>query len=132
MVNIVLGVRMELIEKDKTFNIIGACYEVYNHLGSGFLEPVYQEALAFELYARNIPFEKEKLVQIHYKEHILEKHYSADFVCYQNIIVELKAVSELTSIHKAQLFNYLKATGYKLGLLINFGEEKVKFERIVY
>ena len=123
---------MELIEKDKTYHIIGACYEVFNHLGSGFLEPVYQEALAFEFSARNIPYEREKLIQISYKGHTLDKQYCADFVCYQDIIVELKAVTELNSIHKAQLFNYLKATGYKLGLLINFGEEMVKFERVVY
>ena len=105
---------------------------VYNTLGSGFLEAVYQEALELELAKRNIPYEREKELSICYNGVVLKQTYRADFVCYGNIIVELKAVAHLDDTHRSQVFNYLKATGYKLGLLLNFGnEDGLEFERKV-
>ena len=121
----------ELILADFTYKIIGACIEVHSQLGCGFLEPVYQEALALELKERNIPFEKEKLLEIHYKGNMLSKKYIADFICFDKIIVELKALSKLTSDHEAQILNYLKATGFELGLLVNFGTRKLEHKRII-
>lgn len=118
-----------LIYPHESFQIIGAAFEVHRVLGSGFLESVYQEALALELLARNIPFEREKELIITYKDKILKKRFYADYVCYDNIIVELKAVSEILPEHRAQVLNYLKATQKPLGLLINFGESSLKFER---
>ena len=105
---------------------------VYNTLGPGFLEAVYQEALELELAKRNIPYEREKELSICYNGVVLKQTYRADFVCYGNIIVELKAVAHLDDTHRSQVFNYLKATGYKLGLLLNFGnEDGLEFERKV-
>ena len=121
----------ELILADFTYKIIGACIEVHSQLGCGFLEPVYQEALALELKERNIPFEKEKLLEIHYKGNMLSKKYIADFICFNKIIVELKALSKLTSDHEAQILNYLKATGFELGLLVNFGTRKLEHKRMI-
>lgn len=121
----------ELILADLTYKIIGACIEVHSQLGCGFLEPVYQEALALELKERNIPFEKEKLLEIHYKRDMLSKKYIADFICFDKIIVELKALSKLTSDHEAQILNYLKATGFELGLLVNFGTRKLEHKRMI-
>ena len=95
--------------------------QVYNTLGSGFLESVYQEALAIEFTKRGIPFVKEKDLKIYYDGHELKQTYRADFVCYDSIIVELKAVSDLNDSHRSQVYNYLKATGFRLGLLYNFG-----------
>lgn len=105
---------------------------VYNTLGPGFLEAVYQEAFELELAKRNIPYEREKELSISYNGVVLKQTYRADFVCYGNIIVELKAVAHLDDTHRSQVFNYLKATGYKLGLLLNFGnEDGLEFERKV-
>lgn len=105
---------------------------VYNTLGPGFLEAVYQEALELELAKRNIPYEREKELSISYNGVVLKQTYRADFVCYGNIIVELKAVAHLDDTHRSQVFNYLKATGYKLGLLLNFGNvDGLEFERKV-
>jgi len=120
-----------LIYKEESYKIIGVCMEVHKELGFGFLEPVYQEALTYEFSKQNIPFEKEKLLKIRYKGKKLEKTYVADFVCYDKIIVELKAVSKLTSEHDAQLLNYLKATGIKLGILVNFGSKSLEYKRLV-
>lgn len=106
--------------------------QVYNTLGSGFLEPVYQEALAIEFTKRGIPFVKEKELKIYYDGHELKQTYRADFVCYDSIIVELKAVSDLNDSHRSQVYNYLKATGFKLGLLYNFGYcDGLQYERKV-
>jgi GxxExxY protein len=114
--------------QQEVFNIIGAAMEVQNHLGRGFLELVYHEALNIELGLRGIPFETEKLITIAYKGHLLERTYKADLVCYENIVVELKSVGKLKTEHTAQLLNYLKATNLPLGILINFGETPLKYK----
>lgn len=118
-----------IIHKDKSYHIIGAAMEVHKELGCGFLESVYQEALARELTYRYIPFEREKQLDIYYKGVLLDKKFYADFICYDDIILEIKAVSELSPIHRAQLLNYLKATKKRLGILINFGETSLRYER---
>ena len=120
-----------MIEKEElTGKIINACMEVHNELGNGFLEPVYQEALEEEFKIQGIPYVREKLLPVMYKGKQLKKEYYADFVCYDDIIVELKAVSVLSKPHKAQILNYLNAANKEIGLLINFGETKLKWERI--
>ena len=124
--------QQELIYKDEAYEIIGAAMAVHRELGPGFLEAVYQEALEIEFQLRDIPYERERQLNIDYKGHTLSKHYNADFVCYDKIIVETKAICELTSKDESQVLNYLKATGYKLGILINFGEERLRHKRMVY
>jgi len=124
---------MELIYKDEVFAIIGAAMEVHRELGPGFLEPVYQEAMEIEVAARGIPFEAQKRIQIKYKEHFLSKEYAADMVCYEKILAEFKALDALGSKEEAQVLNYLKATGMKVGVLINFGSHgKLEWKRLVY
>ena len=121
-----------LYYKQESFNITGAAMHVYNTLGPGFLEAVYQEALELEFVKRNILYEREKELTISYDGIVLKQTYRADFVCYDNIIVELKAVNHLDDSHRSQVFNYLKATGLKLGLLFNFGNANgLEFERKV-
>ena len=121
-----------IIYKDESYNIVGAAFHVYNKLGFGFLEAVYQEALEIEFQRRNIPYECEKELNIIYDGVQLKQTYKADFVCYGKIIVELKAVSELDDAHRSQIYNYLHATGYRLGLLLNFGcSDELEKERIV-
>ena len=120
-----------LVYKDEAYKINGALYEVHKRLGVGLLEKVYQEALEKELKLQGIPFEREKSFTIMYKGEELEQKYIADFVIYDKIVVELKAVDELLPVHKAQVINYLAITGYKLGLLVNFNARQVKPERIV-
>ncbi len=105
--------------------------EVHNELGSGFFEAVYQEALVIEFKRLVIPYEKEKELTINYKGNPLNKQYNSDFVCYDKIIIELKALGQLNNDHVAQVLNYLKATGYKLGILINFGQSKLTYKRLV-
>ena len=123
---------MSLIYENESYAIRGAVMRVYNLLGNGFLEAVYQEALEIELDRRHIPYEREKELEIYYDGIKLGKKYIADFVCYGKIILELKAVKELDDSHRSQLFNYLKATGFKLGLLINFGKyDELQIERRV-
>ena len=114
--------------QQEVFDIIGAAMEVQNHLGRGFLELVYHDALNVELGLRGIPFETEKLITITYKGHLLDRTYKADLVCYDNIVVELKSVEKLRTEHTAQLLNYLKATNLPLGILINFGEVPLKYK----
>lgn len=121
---------MGFLYKEETYEIIGACFEVHKHLGCGFLEAVYQEALALEFEQRRIPYEKEKILEIYYKEHLMEKKYVADFICYSLIIIELKALSSITTQHESQLINYLKATGLMVGILVNFGEQSLKYKRL--
>ncbi len=111
----------ELLFKDEVYAINGAMFEVYKTLGPGFLEPVYQEALAIEFVSKGIPFEREKPLELYYKDVLLEKKYVPDFVCFGEIILELKVLPKLTNIELAQLLNYLKITKMRLGLLANFG-----------
>ena len=123
---------MSLIYQNESYAIRGAAMKVYNTLGCGFLEAVYQEALEIELDKRHIPYEREKELEICYNGIKLGKKYVADFVCYGKIILELKAVKELDDSHRSQLYNYLKATGFKLGFLINFGKyDELQIERRV-
>ena len=119
-----------LMLKEHTEKILNSCMEVHNELGNGFLEPVYQEALEKEFKLQNIPYKREKLLPIFYKGQKLDKEYYADFVCYDSIIVELKAVINFVKAHKAQVLNYLKAANLKIGLLVNFGENSLKWQRI--
>jgi GxxExxY protein len=117
--------------KDETYIIIGAAMEVHNHLGGGFLENVYHEAFEIELNKQSIPYLRQPSIDIIYKGHKLSKHYFPDFVCFDSVIVEFKALSELTTDHEAQVLNYLKATGMKVGLLFNFGERSLKYRRLI-
>ena len=121
-----------IIYKEESYKIVGAAFKVYNTLGSGFLEAVYQEALEIEFQRQGIPYEREKELKIVYDGIELKQTYKADFVCYGKIIVELKAVSELDDAHRSQVYNYLHSAGYKLGLLLNFGcADELQHERIV-
>jgi len=119
-----------LFDEDKTKKIIHACLEVHNYLGYGFLEAVYQEALEREFVLEEIPYVKEQKLKIEYKGSFLEKEYFADFVCYDSIVVELKAGATISNAHKAQVMNYLRATGNSIGLIINFGRASLQWERI--
>ncbi len=121
----------DFIYKEESYAIRGAMFAVHKELGCGFLERAYQDALEYEFKERNIPYEREKEIQIMYKGKPLGEPYRADFVCYGKIIVELKAVGTLESVHRSQVINYLKATGMKLGMLANFGEEFLSPERIL-
>ncbi|WP_372772403.1 GxxExxY protein [Mangrovibacterium sp.] len=112
---------MELIHADEAYRIRGAIFEVYKEVGCGFLEAVYQECLEIEFGLQGIPFSSQVLLDLEYKGQQLEKVYKPDFICYDKIIVEIKAVKELTNEHQAQVLNYLKATRMELGLLVNFG-----------
>ncbi len=121
-----------IIRKEDSYKIVGAAMEVFNQLGHGFLEAVYQEALEREFKSRGIPYEREKELTIYYKGEPLEQTYKADFICYEDIIVELKAVTILQDSHRSQVYNYLRATKNKLGLLINFGNsDGLEWERKV-
>ncbi|MFT4850373.1 MAG: GxxExxY protein [Sediminicola sp.] len=122
---------MDLIFKDEAYKIIGACMEVHKYLGEGFLEPVYQEALEKELLMQGIPHVREQKLQINYKGFTLDKFYVADFVCFDSVIVELKALQALTTQHEAQMLNYLKATQLQLCLLVNFGSKSLEYKRLI-
>ena len=115
----------------QTYNIIGAAMEVHNELGNGFLEQVYHEAMTKEFTKRDIPYEKEVQLKIYYKGELLNCTYRADFVCYGDIIVEIKALDNITANEEKQIINYLKATGITRGLLINFGSPSIQFKRLV-
>lgn len=122
----------ELIYKEESYKIIGACFEVYKEMGCGFLEPVYQECLEKELTLQGIPFDAQKIVELNYKGQKLDKIYKPDFLCFDKIIIEIKAVSKLNNEFRAQIINYLNATNMRLGLLINFGYfPKIEHERYV-
>ena len=116
----------------QTYAIIGAAMEVHRQLGHGFLEAVYQEALAFELADRNIPFEREVALPIAYKGRRMPCSYRADFVCFGEVVVELKALSQLTGVDEAQTINEMKATGLQRALLINFGAPSLEYKRLVF
>ena len=115
----------------QTYAIIGAAMEVHTVLGCGFLEPVYQEALAREFLLRGIPFRREIELPISYKGELLAVKYKPDLICYEQIIVELKALDNIGGREKAQVINYLKATGLERGLLLNFGTTRLEYERLI-
>lgn len=122
----------KLLFKDEVYAIQGAVFEVYKVLGCGFLEAVYQECLEIELASRGIPFVSQKDLMLSYKGQPLVQRYRPDLICFDSIIVELKAATELANEHRAQLLNYLKATGMRLGLLVNFGHHpKAQIERFI-
>ena len=121
----------ELLYKDEVYSIIGAAMEVHNILGCGFLEPVYQEALEIELKKRKIPYVPQKQLPIYYKDDLLKKTYIADYIAFDKIVIENKAITQLSSLEEAQLLNYMKAGDYELGLLINFGAESLQWKRMV-
>jgi len=123
----------ELFLKDEVYAIVGAAMEVYNVLGPGFLEPVYQEALALEFTERGIPFEAQKELPVRYKSHLLQKTYIPDFVAFGRIVVEIKALGQLTGNEESQLLNYLKASGLEVGVLINFGSpQRLEWRRRIW
>lgn len=117
--------------KNETYSIIGAAMEVHKTLGCGFLEAVYQEALEIEFKNQQIPYNREVSLNICYKDEILKKHYLADFVCFDKIIIELKALVDLSTENEAQVLNYLKATRLHVGLLLNFGAKSLQYRRII-
>src|SRR4051812_34627157 len=121
----------EIVFKEESYAITGACFEVYNEKGCGFLEPVYQECLQMEFEHQRIPAIAKPLLTLSYRGRELQQFYQADFVCYGKIIVEVKAVSNFAQKHRAQLLNYPYATGFELGLLVNFGHyPRLEYERI--
>jgi GxxExxY protein len=125
-------IREDLLLKDEAYAIIGAAIEVHNELGAGFLEAAYQEAMEIEMEARSIPFTPQCDLNIRYKGRELKKAYRADFVCFGQVVVEIKAMRELAVREEAQLLNYLKATGLRVGLLINFGDPgRLDWKRLV-
>ena len=125
-------IKMETFKfKEETYNIIGAAMEVHSTLGRGFLEGVYHEALMIEFAKRKIPYKHEAELSISYKGTELSKKYIADFICYESIIVELKAVAEITPDFEGQLLNYLKASELEIGLLLNFGNKSLEHKRLI-
>ncbi|MEO0588260.1 MAG: GxxExxY protein [Planctomycetota bacterium] len=122
----------EEVRDPRTYAIIGAAMRVHRELGPGFLEAVYQEALEIELRQQSVPYESQINLPIQYRGHPLKTTYRADLRCYEAVIVELKATSGLTGTDDAQLINYLKCTGHKTGLLINFGTPSLQHRRLVY
>lgn len=121
----------DLLYKDLTYQLIGVLSDVHNELGGGFLEVVYSDAVEYELKARNIPYEREKKYQVHYKDSVLPHHFYADFVVFDKIILELKSTTHLHEAHMAQCLNYLKISKLKLALLVNFEGDKLIHHRII-
>ena len=121
-----------MLFKEETYEIMGACFDVYKEKGCGFLEEVYQEALEMELELQGIPYSPQQEIKLYYKGREMKRHYIPDFLIMGKIIVEIKAVDKLTDKHRAQVINYLHATGLELALLVNFGHHpKVEWERII-
>ena len=124
--------KTELIYKDESYAIIGACFAVYRDKGCGFLEPVYHECLEIELQFQRIPFSSKLFQTLQFRGRTLIQTFSPDFICYDKIILDVKAVSELCDEHRAQILNYLSATSFKLGLLVNFGHcPGMQYERLL-
>lgn len=119
-----------LFEKE-SYKILGACMQVHRELGAGFLESVYQEALEKEFIVEEIPFKSQQKLQLYYKNEPMQKYFIADFVCYDEIIVELKAATFIHNTMEAQTINYIKSANFKLGLLVNFGERSLKWKRFI-
>ena len=117
---------------EETYAIIGAAMAVHNELGCGFLETVYQEALEQEFLFQTIPYIREKKLSIWYKGQVMQSYYQADFICFDSVIVELKALQKLSGIEEAQVINYLKASGLNKALLINFGTARLDYKRLVF
>jgi GxxExxY protein len=122
---------MNQVRDPRTYAINGAAMEVHRQLGCGFLEAVYQEALAVEFSLRGIPFKREVEIPISYKDRRLTTTYRADFVCYDGVITELKALTQMGGVEEAQILNYLRATGYEVGLLLNFGAQSLEYKRFI-
>jgi GxxExxY protein len=123
---------MSLVYKEESYRIMGACFEVYKEKGAGFGEAVYQECLELELLLQAVPFRRKVELALEYKGKPLACKFIPDFICYEAIIVEIKSLTNLCDEHRAQVHNYLKATGFKLGLLVNFGHyPQLEYERIV-
>jgi GxxExxY protein len=122
----------EVIYKDESYKIIGCCLEVYNVLGKGFLEVIYKDALEIEFQLNNIPYSREKNFEVIYKGIPTKRKYNADFIVYDKIILEVKAFKSISNDNLLQTMNYLKVTGFKLGLLGNFGENSFNSKRVVY
>jgi GxxExxY protein len=123
---------MEIVYKDESYRIMGACFEVYKEMGCGFVEQVYQECLEIELALQEMPFKAQAELELTYKGRSLKGKYTPDFILFDKIVLEIKAVSALADEHRAQVHNYLTATRYRLGILVNFGNyPKLKYERIV-
>ena len=121
----------DLVYRQESYEIMGACFAVYKDKGCGFLEPVYHECLAVEFELRGVPAISKPSLSLEYRGRTLEQKYVPDFVCYERIILELKAVTALADEHRAQVLNYLNATRFKLGLLVNFGRyPKIEYERV--
>ncbi len=122
----------ELLYRDEVYRLIGACIAVHKDKGNGYAEPVYQDALEIELELAGIPFDAQRNYQISYRSRVLKHTYTPDLLCFDKIIVELKAAKALTDEHRAQLLNYLKVTGLSLGLLVNFGSHsRLEWERLI-
>jgi GxxExxY protein len=122
----------DIVYAEECYQLVGACFEVYKDKGCGFLEAVFQECLELELGIQSIPFVAQPPLPLTYKGHPLKQRYVADFLCHNKILIELKAVEKLTDDHRAQLLNYLHATGHRLGLLVNFGHHpNLEWERMV-
>ena len=117
---------------ERTYKIIGAAIEVHKYMGCGFLEAVYQETLGIEFRSREIPFKSQPVVEILYKGKLLEKKYQPDFICFDEVIVEIKALDQLSGSEESQIINYLKATGFEVGLLVNFGSKSLEYKRFIY
>jgi GxxExxY protein len=123
---------MELLLKEETGIVIGICLDVHKHLGHGFLEIVYKDALELEFRRQGIPYEREKEFDIRYKDVILSRRFYSDFLVFDQLIVEIKAADGLAPEHQAQLLNYLRASGHRVGIIFNFGRLKLEWKRMVY
>jgi GxxExxY protein len=121
----------KILFKEESFKIIGACMKVHRSLGVGFLEAVYEEALEKEFHIQNIPFKRQVKLLLYYDNQLMKKQYRADFVCYESIVIEIKAVSQIPVIFYSQLTNYLKCTKMELSMLINFGMPSLFYKRII-
>jgi len=121
----------KVLYQEESYRLVGLCMKVHAELGCGFLEPVYQEAFEILLRRENVPYVREERLPIYFLGEMLKKEYYADFVCYGKIILEFKAVSQLTAVHEAQLLNYLKAANFRLGILCNFAQSSFTYRRLV-
>lgn len=122
----------KVIYKNDSYQVIGKCMEVHKNLGAGFSEVVYKDALEYEFRTNNIPYQREKMYQVKYKDVILPHYFNADFVVFNKIILEVKAVSDIRDEFIAQAINYLKVSSNNLAIIVNFGETSLKYRRIIY